>query len=160
MSTIVPMSMCTIVLMMAPKHEHDRSQGIPILSYVGGLRWSRLTVTPLIAWPTSALRSNGLRRKRKGCGPTCSSTPLTEPGEEHVAVVGSQSRKRVDLKALADEIGASVGPTIKPAPAVKSERPGTPNNISDCARNVQRAGGRSRKIQGPHRRGAPASRHR
>ena len=70
-------------------------------------------------------------------------------GEEHVAVVGSQSRKRVDLKALADEIGASVGPTIKPAPAVKSERPGTPNNISECARNVQRAGGRSRKIQGP-----------
>ena len=69
--------------------------------------------------------------------------------EEHVGVVGSQSRKRVDLKALADEIGASVGPTIKPAPAVKSERPGTPNNISECARNVQRAGGRSRKIQGP-----------
>jgi hypothetical protein len=75
--------------------------------------------------------------------------PSDRTGEEHVAVVGSQSRKRVDLKALADEIGASVGPTIKPAPAVKSERPGTPNNISDCARNVQRAGGRSRKIQGP-----------
>src|SRR6516164_5411353 len=61
-------------------------------------------------------------------------------GEEHVAVVGSQSRKRVDLKALADEIGASVGPTIKPAPAVKSERPGTPNNISDLRQ--ERAKGR------------------
>jgi hypothetical protein len=31
MSTIVPMSMCTIVLMMAANHEHDRSQGGPIL---------------------------------------------------------------------------------------------------------------------------------
>jgi hypothetical protein len=67
--------------------------------------------------------------------------PSDRTGEERVGVVGSQSRKRVDLKALADEIGASVGPTIKPAPAVKSERPGTPNNIGDCARNVQRAGG-------------------
>jgi hypothetical protein len=80
--------------------------------------------------------------------------PQDRTGDEHVAVVGSQSRKRIDLKALADEIGASVGPTIKPAPAVKSERPGTPNNISDCARNVQRAGGRSRKFKVPHRRGA------
>ena len=34
MSTIVPMSMCTIVLMMAPKHGNDRSQGVPILSSV------------------------------------------------------------------------------------------------------------------------------
>ena len=90
-----------------------------------------------------------LEAEEEGLRAYLSSTPLTEPGEEHVAVVGSQSRKRVDLKALADEIDASVGPTIKPAPAVKSERPGTPNNISECARNVQRAGGRSRKIQGP-----------
>ena len=102
----------------------------------------------------SGLRSKDWRRKRKGCGPTCSSTPLTEPGEEHVAVVGSQSRKPVDLKALADEIGAPVGPTIKPAPAVKSERPATPNNISDCAKNVQRAGGRGRKIWMVEGRGA------
>ena len=51
--------------------------------------------------------------------------PSDRTGEEHVAVVGSQSRKRVDLKALADEIGVSVGPMIKPAPAVKSERPGS-----------------------------------
>jgi hypothetical protein len=29
-------------------------------------------------------------------------------GEEHVAIVGSQSRKRVDLKGLADEVGASI----------------------------------------------------
>jgi hypothetical protein len=29
-------------------------------------------------------------------------------GEEHIAIVGSQSRKRIDLKALADEIGASI----------------------------------------------------
>ena len=34
--------------------------------------------------------------------------PQDRTGEEHVAVVGSQSRKRVDLKALADEIGASI----------------------------------------------------
>jgi hypothetical protein len=75
--------------------------------------------------------------------------PSDRTGEEYVAAVGSQSRKRVDLKALADEIGASVGPTIKPAPAVKSELPGTSNNISDCARNVQKGRGRSPKIQGP-----------
>ena len=29
------------------------------------------------------------------------------------------------MKALVDEIGVSVGPMIKPAPAVKSERPGS-----------------------------------
>jgi hypothetical protein len=29
-------------------------------------------------------------------------------GVEHIAVIDSQSRKRVDLKALADEIGASI----------------------------------------------------
>ena len=34
--------------------------------------------------------------------------PQDRTGEEHVAVIGSQSRKRVDLKALADEIGASI----------------------------------------------------
>ena len=51
--------------------------------------------------------------------------PSDRTGEEHIAVVGSQSRKRVDLKALADEISVSIGPTIKPVPAVKSERPGT-----------------------------------
>ena len=34
--------------------------------------------------------------------------PEDRTGEEHVAIVGSQSRKRVDLKALADEIGASI----------------------------------------------------
>jgi hypothetical protein len=34
--------------------------------------------------------------------------PEDRTGEEHVAVIGSQSRRRVDLKALADEIGASV----------------------------------------------------
>jgi hypothetical protein len=34
--------------------------------------------------------------------------PADRTGEEHVAVVGSQSRRHVDLKALADEIGASV----------------------------------------------------
>jgi len=34
--------------------------------------------------------------------------PTDRTGEEHVAVVGSQSRKRVDLKALADEIGLSI----------------------------------------------------
>ena len=33
--------------------------------------------------------------------------PQDRIGEEHIAVVGSQSRKRVDLKALADEVGAS-----------------------------------------------------
>jgi hypothetical protein len=27
---------------------------------------------------------------------------------EHIAVIGSQSRKRVDLKGLADEVGASL----------------------------------------------------
>jgi hypothetical protein len=34
--------------------------------------------------------------------------PQDRNGEEHVAIVGSQSRKRVDLKALADEVGASI----------------------------------------------------
>ena len=29
-------------------------------------------------------------------------------GEEHIAVIGSQSCKRVDLKALADEVGGSI----------------------------------------------------
>ena len=34
--------------------------------------------------------------------------PQDRIGEEHIAVIGSQSRKRVDLKALADEVGASI----------------------------------------------------
>jgi hypothetical protein len=34
--------------------------------------------------------------------------PQDRTGQEYTAIVGSQSRKRVDLKALADEIGASV----------------------------------------------------
>ena len=34
--------------------------------------------------------------------------PQDRTGEGHVATVGSQNRKRVDLKGLADEIGASV----------------------------------------------------
>jgi len=34
--------------------------------------------------------------------------PQDRTGEEHIAVVGSQSRKRVDLKGLADEVGASI----------------------------------------------------
>jgi hypothetical protein len=29
-------------------------------------------------------------------------------GEEHIAVIGSQSRRRLDLKGLADEVGASI----------------------------------------------------
>ena len=66
-----------------------------------------------------------LQAEEEGLRAYCSSTS-DRTGEEYVAVVGSQSRKRVDLKALDDEIGASVGPTIKPAPAVRSERPGAP----------------------------------
>jgi hypothetical protein len=34
--------------------------------------------------------------------------PHDRVGEEHIAVIGSQSRKRVDLKGPADEIGASL----------------------------------------------------
>ena len=34
--------------------------------------------------------------------------PQDRTGEEHIAVIGSQSRKRVDLKALADEVGHSI----------------------------------------------------
>jgi hypothetical protein len=34
--------------------------------------------------------------------------PQDRAGTEHIAVVGSQSRRRVDLKGLADEIGASI----------------------------------------------------
>jgi hypothetical protein len=34
--------------------------------------------------------------------------PQDRNGEEHVAIVGSQNRKRVDLKALADEVGHSI----------------------------------------------------
>ena len=34
--------------------------------------------------------------------------PADRTGEQHIAVVGSQSRRRVDLKGLADEIGASI----------------------------------------------------
>jgi len=34
--------------------------------------------------------------------------PQDRTGEEHIAVIGSQSRRRVDLKGLADEIGASI----------------------------------------------------
>jgi hypothetical protein len=34
--------------------------------------------------------------------------PSDRTGQEHVAVIGSQSRKRVDLRALADEVGASI----------------------------------------------------
>jgi hypothetical protein len=36
------------------------------------------------------------------------SHPDDRVGSEHVAMVGSQRRKRVDLKALADEIGVSL----------------------------------------------------
>ena len=34
--------------------------------------------------------------------------PQDRTGQEHIAVVGSQSCKRVDLKGLADEVGASI----------------------------------------------------
>ena len=34
--------------------------------------------------------------------------PEDRAGQEHVAIVGSQSRKRVDLKGLTDEVGASI----------------------------------------------------
>ena len=34
--------------------------------------------------------------------------PHDRVGEEQIAVIGSQSRKRVDLKGLADEVGASL----------------------------------------------------
>jgi len=34
--------------------------------------------------------------------------PSDRTGEEHIAIVGSQSRRRVDLKGLADEVGASI----------------------------------------------------
>jgi hypothetical protein len=34
--------------------------------------------------------------------------PQDRAGEEHIAIIGSQSRKRVDLKGLADEVGASI----------------------------------------------------
>jgi hypothetical protein len=34
--------------------------------------------------------------------------PQDRTGEEHIAIIGSQSRKRVDMKALADEVGASI----------------------------------------------------
>jgi len=34
--------------------------------------------------------------------------PQDRVGAEHIAVIGSQSRKRVDLKALADEIDHSI----------------------------------------------------
>ena len=34
--------------------------------------------------------------------------PQDRTGLEYTAIIGSQARKRVDLKALADEIGASV----------------------------------------------------
>jgi len=34
--------------------------------------------------------------------------PESRTGEAYIAVVGSQSRKRVDLKGLADEVGASI----------------------------------------------------
>ena len=41
--------------------------------------------------------------------PTCLSIPKTGLGRNTPrSIIGSQSRKRVDLKALADEIGASV----------------------------------------------------
>jgi hypothetical protein len=33
---------------------------------------------------------------------------LRRIGAEHVATIGEQQRKRVDLKALADEVGASI----------------------------------------------------
>ena len=42
--------------------------------------------------------------------------PDNRTGDEQVAVVGSQSRKRVDLKALAYEVCVSVGPTISLRP--------------------------------------------
>jgi nitrogenase molybdenum-iron protein alpha/beta subunit len=34
--------------------------------------------------------------------------PADRTGEEHIAIIGSQSRRRVDLRGLADEIGASI----------------------------------------------------
>jgi len=34
--------------------------------------------------------------------------PSDRTGEEHVAIVSSQNRRRIDLRGLADEIGASV----------------------------------------------------
>jgi len=34
--------------------------------------------------------------------------PQDRIGAEHVATIGEQQRKRVDLKALADEVGASI----------------------------------------------------
>jgi hypothetical protein len=34
--------------------------------------------------------------------------PSDRTGLEYVAVIGSQDRKRVDLKGLADEVGASI----------------------------------------------------
>ena len=34
--------------------------------------------------------------------------PSDRTGQEHIAVIGSQSRRRVDLKGLADEVGASI----------------------------------------------------
>src|SRR5262245_16217765 len=34
--------------------------------------------------------------------------PQDRTGEEHIAVVGSQSRKQVDLRGLADEVGHSI----------------------------------------------------
>ena len=46
-------------------------------------------------------------------------------GEEHVAIVGSQSRKRVDLKGLADEVGASIlerFTTFRPAMIVRLQQ--------------------------------------
>ena len=95
-----------------------------------------------------------LEAEEEGLRAYLSSTPLTEPGEEHVAVVGSQSRKRVDLKALADEIDASVGPTIKPAPAVKSERPALPITSASAPGTCKGPGGGPEKFKAPHRRGA------
>jgi len=64
-----------------------------------------------IAWLMSGLRSKDWRRRRRSYGATCSSTPLTEPG-------GTRRRRRLTIPV-------SIGPTIKPVPAVKSERPGT-----------------------------------
>jgi len=56
----------------------------------------------------SDLRSNGWKPRKSNYALNLLEHPQDRTGEEYTAIVGSQSRKRVDLKALADEIGASV----------------------------------------------------
>ena len=54
------------------------------------------------------LRSRDWRPKRRKLRAYLLEHPHDRIGEEHIAVIGSQSRKRVDLKGLADEVGASL----------------------------------------------------